>query len=173
VLALGSLAAVAIVTPETIADFVHARALKAPDELTASLNPAEKSSIASMLTLKANSTASDSSITEALAAMNKDAYRSALFSAHLSEDAMFHTGWDVFKHQIPLWLFFIVTGVITVLCWRKNLSLIPVLGLISCLYLMSELGWTNWMRFLIWLTVGLVIYFTYSRRHSHLATRKA
>jgi len=36
----------------------------------------------------------------------------------------------------------------------------------SCFYLMTELGYTNWLRFLIWLVVGLVIYFTYSYRHS-------
>jgi len=35
-------------------------------------------------------------------------------------------------------------------------------------YLMAQLGITNWMRFIIWLIVGLVIYFSYSRRHSKL-----
>ena len=50
----------------------------------------------------------------------------------------------------------------------ENLSLIPVMGLLSCLYLMTELGYTNWIRFLIWLGIGLVIYFTYSYKNSRL-----
>jgi hypothetical protein len=50
----------------------------------------------------------------------------------------------------------------------KRLSLIPVLGLLTCLYLMTQLGFSNWARFVIWLAVGLVIYFGYSRRASKL-----
>jgi APA family basic amino acid/polyamine antiporter len=30
------------------------------------------------------------------------------------------------------------------------------------------LGWTNWMRLLVWLVIGLVIYFSYGAKHSHL-----
>ena len=54
----------------------------------------------------------------------------------------------------------------------NKLSLIPVLGLASCTYLMTELGYTNWMRFLIWLGVGLVIYFLYSKSHSKLGIKQ-
>ncbi|MBP7534217.1 MAG: hypothetical protein KA783_07195, partial [Chitinophagales bacterium] len=43
-----------------------------------------------------------------------------------------------------------------------------VLGLLSCFYLMTELGWTNWLRFLIWLIIGLVIYIFYGYNHSKL-----
>jgi basic amino acid/polyamine antiporter, APA family len=46
---------------------------------------------------------------------------------------------------------------------------IPVLGIAACLYLMTQLGSNTWTRFSIWLAAGLVIYFTYSYRHSHLA----
>jgi hypothetical protein len=63
----------------------------------------------------------------------------------------------------------IVSLVIVYYCFKKSLSLIPVLGLLSCGYLMTELGWTNWARFLIWLATGLVLYFFYSYRHSKLA----
>jgi hypothetical protein len=59
------------------------------------------------------------------------------------------------------------------LSFRKNLSLIPVLGLATCGYLMTELGITNWLRFGIWLVVGLVIYFLYGVRHSHLRQQAA
>jgi amino acid transporter len=50
----------------------------------------------------------------------------------------------------------------------KKLSLIPVLGLLSCFYLMTELGITNWLRFIVWLIIGLAIYFTYGIKHSRL-----
>lgn len=76
--------------------------------------------------------------------------------------------WEVWKHQIPFFFFLIVAIVITYLGITKKLSLIPVLGLLTNLYLMSELGFTNWMRFLIWLGIGLVIYFGFSKRNSKL-----
>jgi APA family basic amino acid/polyamine antiporter len=74
--------------------------------------------------------------------------------------------------NFPFFLFIILSAVLTVLAFIKNLSLIPVLGLLSCFYLMTELGYTNWLRFLIWLVIGLVIYFTYSYKHSHLGSGK-
>jgi APA family basic amino acid/polyamine antiporter len=35
------------------------------------------------------------------------------------------------------------------------------------------LGWTNWMRLLVWLLIGLVIYFSYGRRHSKVQAMNA
>jgi hypothetical protein len=32
--------------------------------------------------------------------------------------------------------------------------------------MMAKLGWINWARLIIWLAIGLVIYFTYGRKHS-------
>jgi APA family basic amino acid/polyamine antiporter len=77
--------------------------------------------------------------------------------------------WEVFRERLPFYLFLIVATIITVLTVMKNLSLIPVLGLLSCFYLMTELGYTNWLRFLIWLVAGLIIYFSYGRYNSKLA----
>jgi amino acid transporter len=58
-------------------------------------------------------------------------------------------------------------------CFKKNLSLIPVLGLSTCTYLMTELGITNWLRFGIWLIVGFFIYFLYGVKHSRLRQTSA
>jgi basic amino acid/polyamine antiporter, APA family len=44
--------------------------------------------------------------------------------------------------------------------------LVPVLGILTNLFLMSGLGWSNWARLFVWLVIGLAIYFGYSRRHS-------
>ena len=81
--------------------------------------------------------------------------------------ATLFTGPDAHEN-FPIFLFIILSAVLTVLAFIKNLSLIPVLGLLSCFYLMTELGYTNWLRFLIWLVIGLVIYFTYSYKNSVL-----
>lgn len=72
------------------------------------------------------------------------------------------------SHKLPMTAYLIVAvGLVGASIW-KNISLIPCLGLLSCAYLMTELGITNWERFGIWLVVGLVIYFFYSRKHSRL-----
>lgn len=78
------------------------------------------------------------------------------------------SGWDVFKHKIPFLVFSAFAATMGVLSFVKRLSLIPVLGLLSCGYLMTELGITNWLRFGIWLLVGFVIYFFYGYSHSKL-----
>jgi amino acid transporter len=93
--------------------------------------------------------------------------------AQVGDEGKYNYGWEVWKHFIPMWLFLIVAAATAGVCFVKNLSLIPVLGLLSCFYLMSELGYTNWLRFLIWLAIGLTIYFTYSKTHSHLAKNSA
>jgi APA family basic amino acid/polyamine antiporter len=49
---------------------------------------------------------------------------------------------------------------------------LPVLSALACLYLMSNLSVTTWLRFLAWLAVGLVIYLVYGRRHARLAARR-
>ncbi len=73
------------------------------------------------------------------------------------------------EEGIPMLVFWIVAITISALSFVKNLTLIPVLGLLSCFYLMAQESHTNWYRFLIWLAIGLVIYFLYSRTHSKLA----
>ena len=80
----------------------------------------------------------------------------------------FSHGWEVFREKLPFFLFVILSTLLTIASFVKKLSLIPTLGLASCFYLMTELGYTNWLRFLIWLVIGLVIYFLYSRHHSKL-----
>src|SRR6059058_5363888 len=45
---------------------------------------------------------------------------------------------------------------------------VPILGILFNGYMMYKLGWVNWARLLIWLAIGLVIYFAYSRHHSRV-----
>lgn len=46
--------------------------------------------------------------------------------------------------------------------------IVPILGILACLTLMFSLPVENWWRLAIWLGIGLVIYFSYGRRHSRL-----
>lgn len=81
-------------------------------------------------------------------------------------------GWifDNIRKVVPHYLFLVLLVILAVQAFRKNLSLIPLLGLLACSYLLSESGATNWERFFIWLVIGLVCYFLYGRRHSKLKT---
>jgi APA family basic amino acid/polyamine antiporter len=47
-------------------------------------------------------------------------------------------------------------------------QLTPILGVISCSYLMLSLATLTWVRFLVWLDIGMLIYWFYSRTHSPL-----
>lgn len=77
-----------------------------------------------------------------------------------------------FSHKIPMIFFLLVSAVLLALSLTKKLSLIPILGLLSCLYLMTELGVTNWIRFGLWLLAGLVIYALYGYKNSNLARQE-
>jgi amino acid transporter len=78
------------------------------------------------------------------------------------------SGQWILDQNFPLLLFILTTAVVTYYTLKKNWNLIPVLGMLSCLYLMTELGPENWMRFGLWLLLGLLIYFGYSMRFSKL-----
>ena len=75
--------------------------------------------------------------------------------------------------KVPMAVFWVFFALVAVLSFVKRLSLIPVMGLLSCGYLMTELGTTNWIRFGVWLLVGLTIFFLYSRRRSRLGAAGA
>jgi hypothetical protein len=76
----------------------------------------------------------------------------------------FSQGGTLWHYRILL-LFVLIA---TYLAIRYNLSLLPLLGTLSPLYLIIELGQENWIRLLLWLGAGLVFYFVYGYRHSHL-----
>ena len=95
-------------------------------------------------------------------------YEQFISASKLPIEKRYESGWGLFKHKIPMWIFLFICVVISYYCFTKNLSLIPVLGLLSCLYMMCELGISNWIGFGIWLIIGLVIYFMYGFKHSKL-----
>ena len=80
----------------------------------------------------------------------------------------FFSSFDVEK--ITTYIFILYAILISWYSFKKNLSLIPVTGLSCNLYLITELGLTNWIRFGIWLAIGLAIYFLYGYRRKTIDT---
>jgi amino acid transporter len=72
----------------------------------------------------------------------------------------------------PMVIFYLFWLIIAGLSYMKNYSLIPVLGLLSCSYLLTGMGWTNWLLFSIWLLIGLVVYFMYGYKNSSLGKKQ-
>lgn len=95
-------------------------------------------------------------------------YASVISGMPISDTIKYEKGFDLFKHKIPMWIFLFVLVGLMVWSFKENLSLIPLLGLICCLYMMAELSVWNWIYFGVWLLIGLVIYFSFSRKNSKL-----
>ncbi len=90
----------------------------------------------------------------------------ALFRERISEMLAAFPTWD-----LEAWLFglFLVVALYAVILSAiRKLSLIPVLGAVSCCYLMVEIPGKSWVVFLLWMILGLSIYFMYGMRHSKL-----
>jgi APA family basic amino acid/polyamine antiporter len=49
----------------------------------------------------------------------------------------------------------------------------PIMTILTCLLLMAGLPITNWVRFFVWLAIGLILYYFYGRKHSGLSTAKS
>jgi basic amino acid/polyamine antiporter, APA family len=73
--------------------------------------------------------------------------------------------------NLPMLLFYLVCAVVALCTAWKNWSLIPVLGLLSCCYLLTGMAPSNWAWFGLWLLIGLVCYFAYGYRRSTLASQ--
>jgi basic amino acid/polyamine antiporter, APA family len=107
-----------------------------------------------------------------LTEQSQDDYAKIIEALPISNETKYESGFSLFKHKIPMWIFLIVLVGLTFWSWKQNLSLIPLLGLICCLYMMAELSVWNWIYFTIWLLIGLIIYFGFSRKNSKLNLNK-
>jgi basic amino acid/polyamine antiporter, APA family len=77
---------------------------------------------------------------------------------------------DAATPNISLIIFWVIAIGLSVAAFIKKYSLIPLMGLITCLYLLTGMTKSNWAWFLGWLAIGLVIYFIYGYNKSKLAT---
>lgn len=94
------------------------------------------------------------------------AYAPDFWATEFSIENLQTTGW----HKIPFMAFVLTSIGFTIQSFRKKLSLIPILGLLSCFYLMTELKPSNWIGFGIWLLIGLGVYFLYGIKNSRIKT---
>jgi amino acid transporter len=73
------------------------------------------------------------------------------------------------RQEVLFIIFTILAFLVSILSFLRNYSLIPVLGVLFCAYLMIEIPAKSWMVFFGWMSLGLAIYFLYGRRRSKLA----
>jgi amino acid transporter len=71
--------------------------------------------------------------------------------------------------EILFLVFILFAGLISVLTIMRKYSLIPVLGMFCCAYLLIEIPAKSWMYFFVWMGIGLTIYFIYGYKKSKLA----
>ncbi|MDP4150256.1 MAG: amino acid permease [Bacteroidota bacterium] len=80
---------------------------------------------------------------------------------------------DTAHVELEEWLFvafFLLTTILTLATIIKRFSLIPVLGVLFCAYLLVEIPAIAWKWFFVWMAIGLLIYFIYGYRKSKLTT---
>src|SRR5690606_2501513 len=75
---------------------------------------------------------------------------------------------DIIEHKSLTLVFWLVWLILAVMGYKHNFSLLPATGILVNLYLMGQLGASNWIIFLLWLAIGLVLYFIYVYKHSKL-----
>jgi len=108
-----------------------------------------------------------------LASMLSENYFSNLFDFDFSGNADYTSGkisfMDAATPNISLIIFWLSAILLAVITFVKKYSLIPLMGLITCMYLLTGMTKSNWAWFLGWLAIGLVIYFMYGYKKSKLA----
>jgi len=71
--------------------------------------------------------------------------------------------------EILFLVFTFIFIVVAILSFLRKYSIIPVIGAMCCIYLMIEIPSVSWLWFFAWMSIGLVIYTLYSKKHSLLA----
>jgi len=79
--------------------------------------------------------------------------------------------WDN-TEEVLFIIFLIFAAATSVVTFLRNYSTIPIMGVLTCSYLMVEIPLISWKWFLVWMVLGLVIYFLYGYRNSSLLKTK-
>jgi len=117
-------------------------------------------------------TKKDKNLNDYLTSLPEEKYQSLILGSKVNQNQLFDSGFDLLKQRIPNWIFLLVLLATVFIAFKFNLSLIPLLGFLSCLYMMSELALINWIGFTVWLIFGLGVYFLYGYKHSLLSKKE-
>jgi len=74
--------------------------------------------------------------------------------------------------EILFLCFIVVASIVSIATMIRKLSLIPILGVLFCSYLLIEIPAISWLWFFVWMALGLMIYFLYGYRKSHLSSNQ-
>ena len=109
------------------------------------------------------------------AVLSKD-YFGNLFNFDYSANEDYNTGkasfLDLATPNISIIIFWIICIILAIATIIKKYSLIPLMGVTTCLYLLTGMTKSNWAWFLSWLVIGLILYFIYGYNKSKLALKK-
>ncbi len=101
-------------------------------------------------------------------------YFTDMFNFNFTGSADYSSGkisyMDAATPNITLIIFWCSALLLAVITFIKKYSLIPLMGLITCMYLLTGMTKNNWAWFLGWLLIGLVVYFLYGYKKSKLAS---
>lgn len=94
------------------------------------------------------------------------------FSKNVDYSAGKKTFMDLATLNISLIVFWIFAILLAFFAFVKKYSLIPLMGVITCMYLLTGMSKSNWIWFIGWLVLGVVFYFMYGYRKSKLAPQQ-
>ncbi|MGB4845842.1 MAG: amino acid permease C-terminal domain-containing protein, partial [Ferruginibacter sp.] len=104
-------------------------------------------------------------------------YFSDMFNFDFSSNADYVEGkvsfMDMATPNITLIIFWISALILAAATIVKKYSLIPMMGLITCMYLLTGMTKNNWAWFIGWLALGLIFYFLYGYKKSKLAASES
>ncbi len=102
-------------------------------------------------------------------------YFTNLFNFDFSANADYTSGKKTFMDMalpnISLIIFWLSLIIMAIFAFLKKWSLIPLMGVATCLYLLTGMSKSNWIWFIGWLGLGLVVYFLYGYKKSKLASK--
>lgn len=115
--------------------------------------------------------------TIAMIAVFANHYFTDLFNFDFSADKSYLSGkasfMDVATPKISLIIFWMSAVILSIVAFVKKYNIIPLMGLITCMYLLTGMTKNNWAWFIGWLILGLIVYFLYGYKNSKLANPSA
>ncbi|MGL2965956.1 amino acid permease [Flavobacterium sp. XGLA_31] len=155
--------------PATMAFITNEKQINAPADIVTSLSKKDSKKVYDYLAaLKTDVNTPDVEQLLSEFSQNEATYKQVVDNMPIDTSLKYESGFSLFKHKIPMYIFLISLLCFAVWSWKQNLSLIPLLGLVCCLYMMAELSIWNWIYFTCWLLIGLTIYFGFSHKNSKL-----